>query len=138
MNILPKVNTIIAKLQDGKWSELSPKTLVSAQGKLSTYTSNVGAMVATARKLMDATELNAKHYEAQQFLEYRTNGESIQSSQANARVEAFNHWTRHYDAKASYADIKFVLEAMTSMITACQVTIRELKNERQSYNYEGK
>lgn len=136
MNILESIHAITASLAEGKWEDHSPQMLISAQGKLSVYQSNLGAMVANARKEMDTLEMRAKHYEAEQFLSARASGESIQSAQALSRVEAFNHWTRHYDAKARHDALKSDLNALQGLVVAAQVTIRELKSERDHAGYQ--
>lgn len=134
--MIEEVQKIITALQQGKWEEHSPQRLISAQGKLATYLANIGALAANARKEMDIKELHAKQKEADLFLQYkRDHGMTIAESQANARIDTFNDWDSFYSSKEHYNGLRAVLDAMQTLIIACQITVRELKHERDASKY---
>ena len=133
--MIEQVNQIIGYLQSKKWGEHTPDRLVDAQGKLSVLLSNVGKEVAQARNEMDVMELGAKQYEADRFLHYKASM-SIEESKYNARIDTFNHWTKHLDAKHAYNDLRAVYDAMTTMIVSIQVTLREKQKDYNSSQYQ--
>lgn len=134
--MVQEVAKIIAKLQEGKWEDHSLPLLISAQGKLSSYQSNIASLVANARKEKEMKELYAKQKEADSFIEYRKNGETVKDSEAYARLEAIESRMRAIDAEEVYLDLKGVLDAMQSLLVACQVTIREMSREINSSGYQ--
>ncbi len=135
--VLESIDTIFAALQKGRWEDHPPQTLISAQGKLATYQSNLVVLVSEARHKMDLLELQAKQEEADKFLTYRRDhGMSIQEAQANARVDCFNLWTHQLDAKKDYSDLRGILDALGTMVTAIQVSLKNAERERANTNYQ--
>lgn len=135
VSVYDQINEIIEALQAEKWNAHSLAMLVASQGKLAALLGNVNEDQAKARQEYDTTELNTKMKEADRYLIYRKEGRTEAESKAMARLDTKDEWNTALDKKGSYMAILGLRETMITLITACQVTIKNLGKERDGARY---
>ena len=133
---LTQVNEILAHLQGSKWSDHSPDVLVSAQGKLSSLMGNVGSLGANALYEYELKEHHAKLEEAERYVLHRSEKQTEGECRAKSRLDTKEAWEATIEAKHAHKSLQSVLEAMKSMITACQVTLKEQRADRGYSNFQ--
>lgn len=136
--VISEVNGIIWKLQEGKWSDHSEGLLLSAQGKLAVYQANVAAMTANAGQRYATLEVATKNREASKYLGYRSEGKTIDDSKCLAKIEVEFNSKEMLEAKREYEEIRGLLNAMESVITAVQVQLRATNREAGSAKFQNR
>jgi len=136
--ILNEINAIIGKLQDGKWSDHSEALLLSAQGKLAVYQSNVASLVADANQRYLTHELATKNKECERFLAYREEGRTCDDAKCLSKVETEFNCKEMLEAKRDYENLRGVLNAMETLITAIQVQLRAMHREVATAQYQNR
>jgi len=132
MQVLDQVNQVIESLQEGKWADHDITLLIAAQGKLAVLLGNVNEMVANARKEMDMRDLFVKQSESEAFEKHKLQKETDAMARHKSRLEVMDKMETAIVAKHAYNSILGVLEAMRTMIIACQVTIKNIQKEREA------
>lgn len=136
--VLDRINVVIGRLQEGRWSDHSSELLLSAQGTLATLQGNVSALVSDARYEKDLLNIQMKQKEAELFLKYKAEEKTtVKEADSLAYVATFEERGKVLDAEKVHQDLKGVLNAVQTMIVSIQVTLKELRNERVSANYQG-
>lgn len=136
--IIKDIGAIIGRLQEGRWSEHSEGLLLSAQGKLAVYQSNVAAMVADAGQRFASLEVGSKNKEASIYLAHRDEGRSVDDAKSLARIEAEFNCRETLDAKREYEEIRGLLNSMESVITAVQVQLRATNREAGTAKFQNR
>lgn len=130
--VLNRIADIIVQLQEGDWNNNDIITIINAQGNLAKYFYNINEMLAHRRKAMDVAELHAKQVESRGFLEYKKMGWTDGKASMQAKADAKKAREDAIKAKADYNDIDGVAKAVDKMITACQVSIKNIQKERST------
>jgi len=133
---LEEVNKIIGHLQEGKWSDHSPQKLISAQGKLASLLGNVIGLKTEARSIFDQWEIHTKNKEAENMLKHRKEGKTIDESKNTARIDVLNDMFKVSEARKLYEDYRGIVDTMQTLIVACQVTIRSMRDDLSSSKYK--
>jgi len=129
VQVYQEVNKIIETLHGDNWNSHSLQMLVASQGKLAALLANLNEDAAKARKEFDLMETHVKMKEAEMYLENRREGKTENESKALARSKSADGWKAVIEKKNAYTSISGLTEAVITLITACQVTIKNLGKE---------
>lgn len=135
--ILQSINAIIETLQKGKWGDHSPALLIASQGKLATYMSNLGEIVANAEYEYRLKELNHEQYEIDQYFIHRQSDMSQLDAKMNAKIDAFAKERSVYRSKKTWQELRSILKACESLSVACSTTLKHQKVDRDNSNFQG-
>lgn len=135
--VIGEINEIIKRLQSDKWSNHSEELLLSSQGKLATYLSNLSSMVAEAGQAFETLDLNADQYENEQYLVYKDLKRTENESKARAKMSCSEKRKTVIDAKHRYYELRGIHNSCESLITAIQVQLRFIHREESTSKFQG-
>jgi hypothetical protein len=135
--IIARVKEIIDALQDKRWVDHDEAFLIAAQGKLATYQANLAHLNAMWNEYYESLEMNAKRKEDELYLAYREAAKATEAEcKARSRLGSREEYENAIKAKRAYTEMRGLINACETIVTAIQVHLRNMHREAMNTRYQ--